>query len=118
MEGRVVNRDGGGNGRTVEEVDGWILYVDTIRYAILTCARKPTLASLIYRTETTTKKCKTEKLKKLKLTGLCSAATSLGNHAVSPEEQRRNSFIRGPLVRFCRGRAYLYIFIKSHMLIN
>jgi len=54
----------GGNGRTVEEVDGWIRYVDTIRYAILTCARKPTLASLIYRTETTTKKCKTEKLKK------------------------------------------------------
>ena len=31
--------------------------------AILTCARKPTRVSLIYRTETTTKKCKTEKLK-------------------------------------------------------
>ena len=31
--------------------------------------------------------------------------------------QRRNSFIRGPLVRFGRG-PYLYIFIKSHMLIN
>jgi len=33
----------------------------TIRDAILTCARRPTWVSLIYRTETTTKKCKTEK---------------------------------------------------------
>ena len=31
---------------------------DTIRDAILTCARKPTRVSLIYRTEPTTKKCK------------------------------------------------------------
>ena len=37
---------------------------DTIRDAILTCARKPTWVSLIYRTETTTKRCKTEKLKR------------------------------------------------------
>ena len=36
---------------------------DTIRDAILTCARKPTRVSLIYRTETTAKKCKTQKLK-------------------------------------------------------
>jgi len=36
---------------------------DTIRDAILTCARKPTWIGLIYRTETTTKNCKTEKLK-------------------------------------------------------
>ena len=37
----------------------------TTRDVILTCARKPTRVSLIYRTETTTrpKKCKTEKLK-------------------------------------------------------
>jgi len=35
---------------------------DTIRDAILTCARKPTSVSLIYRTETTTENCKTEKL--------------------------------------------------------
>jgi len=35
----------------------------TIRDAILTCARKPTRVSLIYRTEPTTKKCKTEKVK-------------------------------------------------------
>ena len=31
---------------------------DTIRDAVLTCARKPTWVSLIYRTEPTTKKCK------------------------------------------------------------
>jgi len=40
---------------------------DTMRDAILTCAvRKPTWVSLIYRTETTTKKCKTEKKLKSK----------------------------------------------------
>ena len=33
----------------------------TIRDAILTCARKPTWVSLIYRTEPTTKKCKNRK---------------------------------------------------------
>ena len=36
--------------------------LDTIRDAILTCARKPTWVSLIYRTEPTTKKCKNRKL--------------------------------------------------------
>jgi len=36
---------------------------DTIRDAILTCARKPIWIGLIYRTETTTKNCKTEKPK-------------------------------------------------------
>ena len=34
---------------------------DTIRDAILTCARKPTWVSLIYRTEPTTKKCRNRK---------------------------------------------------------
>ena len=34
---------------------------DTIRDAILTCARKPTRVSLIYRTEPTTKKCRNRK---------------------------------------------------------
>ena len=38
------------------------LRYDTRCY-FLTCARKPTRVSLIYRTEPTTKKCKTEKLK-------------------------------------------------------
>ena len=37
-----------------------------MRDAILTCARKPSWVSLIYRTETTTKKCKTEKKLKSK----------------------------------------------------
>jgi len=36
---------------------------DMIRGAILTCAQKPTRVSLIYRTEPTTKKWKTEKPK-------------------------------------------------------
>jgi len=36
---------------------------DTIRDAILTCARKPTWVSLIYRTEPTNKKCKNRKTK-------------------------------------------------------
>ena len=39
------------------------VHYDTIRDAILTCAEKPTWVSLIYLTEQTTKKCKTEKLK-------------------------------------------------------
>ena len=57
---------------------------DTIRDAILTCARKPTLVGLIYRTETTTKICKTEKLKsKNSLT-----VKVWGNHVVSPEEEK------------------------------
>jgi len=42
-----------------------VLY-DTIRDAILTCARKPTWVSLIYRTEPTTKKCKNWKTKSRK----------------------------------------------------
>ena len=60
----------------------------TIRDAILPCARKPTRVSLIYRTEPTTKKCKTEELKCNKR--ICSEVTvnSLGNHVVSPEEEK------------------------------
>ena len=38
-----------------------LIRYDTIRNAILTCARKPTWLGLIYRTQTTTKKCKTKK---------------------------------------------------------
>ena len=57
---------------------------DTIRDAILTCARKPTWVGLIYRTEmpTTTKNCKTEKLKS-KSRYVSSNSKSLGNHVVS-----------------------------------
>jgi len=43
-----------------------LIRYDTIRDVILTCARKPTRVSLIYRTETTTKKCITEKKLKSK----------------------------------------------------
>jgi len=66
---------------------GRMLRYDTIRDAILTCARKPTRVSLIYRTETTTKKCKTEKLKSKKTDMLTSNSKSMGNHVVSPEEE-------------------------------
>ena len=63
------------------------LRYDTIRDAILTCARKPTRVSLIYRTEPTTKKCKTEKLK-VKTDMLTSNSKSLWNHVVSNEEEK------------------------------
>ena len=43
---------------------------DTIRDAILTCARKPTEVSLIYRTEPTTKKFKNRKKVKSKKTDM------------------------------------------------
>jgi len=59
---------------------------DTIRDAILTCARKPTWVGLIYRTEPTTKNCKTEKLKS-KNRYVRSNSKSLGNRVVSSEEE-------------------------------
>ena len=52
---------------------------NTIRDAILTCARKPTRVSLIYRTETTTKKWKTEKLNSKKTDMLRSIVNSPRN---------------------------------------
>jgi len=61
---------------------------DTIRDAILTCARKPTRVSFIYRTEPTTKNCKTEKLKS-KNRHARSNSKSLGNHVASPEGEKR-----------------------------
>jgi len=62
--------------------------LDTIQYAILTCARKPTCVSLIYRTETTTKNCKTERLKSKKR--ICSEVTVKvwRIHVVSPEKEK------------------------------
>ena len=60
---------------------------DTIRDAILTCARKPTWVGLIYRTETATKNCKTEKLKS-KSRYVRSNSKCLGNHVVSSEEEK------------------------------
>ena len=65
------------------------LRYDTIRDAILTCARKPTWVSLIYRTEPTTKKCKNRKTKSRKQ--ICSEITvnSPGNPC-SEYLRRRN----------------------------
>jgi len=63
---------------------------DTIRDAILTCAQKPTSVTLIYCTEPTTKKWKTEKVKSKKQ--ICSEVSvglnSPGFHVVSPEQKR------------------------------
>ena len=53
-------------GRTSADRRVHAVRYDTIRDAILTCARKPTRVSLIYRTEPTTKKCKNRR-KKLKV---------------------------------------------------
>ena len=63
------------------------MWYATLRDAILTCAQKLTGVSLICCMETTTKKWKTEKLKKAQI---CSEVTvnSLGNHVVSPEEEK------------------------------
>ena len=64
---------------------------DTIRDAILTCDRKLTSrVNLIYRTETTTKKRKTEKLKSKKW--ICSQVTVKvgGIRVFSPEEEKES----------------------------
>ena len=78
---------------------------DTIRDAILMCARKPTWVGLIYRTEPTTKKCKNRKTKSVK-DGICSEVTlnSLGNPY--SESWRRKG--KAAVGRICRkGRKVL-----------
>ena len=72
---------------------------DTIRDAILTCARKPTWIGLIYHTETTTENCKTEKLKS-KSRYVRSNRKSLGNHVVRSEKRKRKAAVG----RICRKR--------------
>ena len=64
----------------------------SIRDAILTCARKPIWVSLIYGTETTTEKCKTEKLKTV-----CSEipVKVWGIHVVSSEEEKERLWWEG-----------------------
>ena len=61
---------------------------DTIRDAILTCVRKPTWIGLIFRTETTTKNCKIEKLNS-KSRYVRSNSKSLGNHVVSSKKKKK-----------------------------
>ena len=51
---------------------------DTMRDTVLTCAQKPTLLSVNYRTEPKTKMRKTEKLKKVKKTDML---RNIGEHA-------------------------------------
>ena len=62
---------------------------DTIRDAILMCARKPTWVSLIYCTETTTENVKQKKLKSKNSLCYRSNCKSLGNHVVSPEKEKK-----------------------------
>jgi len=64
---------------------------DTIRDAILTCARKPTWVGLIYRTEPTTKNCKNREKTKSRRQ-ICSEITvnSLGNPCSESWRGKRN----------------------------
>jgi len=66
---------------------------DTIRDAILTCAQKLTRDSLIYRTETTTKKCKTEKLKSKKMDMLRSIGKQSGESVESVPKKKRKATV-------------------------
>ena len=90
------------HGRVDEDVvfGMWTWASDTIRIrdAILTCARKPTRVSLIYRTEPTTKKCKNRKTKSRKQ--ICSEITviSLGIRVVNHEEEKG----RAAVGKICR----------------
>jgi len=70
----------------------------TIRDAILTCARKPTRVSLIYRTETTTKKWKTEKLNSKKTDML----RSIGKQSAESVESVLAKKRKATVGRICR----------------
>ena len=71
---------------------------NTIRDAILTCARKPTWVSLIYRTEPTTIKSKKQKKLNSK-NGYASNSKECGGiHVVNPEEVKG----RAAVGRICR----------------
>ena len=75
---------------------------DTIRDAILTCARKPTWVSLIYSTEPTTKKCKNGKTKSREQT--CSEIT-VNSPKNSCSEYLRKKKGRTAVGRICgKGR--------------
>jgi len=76
-------------GRSLGKETIIMLRYDTIQDAILTCARKPTWVGLIYRTKTTTKNCKTEKLKS-KRDILEVTVKVLGNHVVSSWEEKES----------------------------
>ena len=66
---------------------------DTIRDAILACARKPTWVSLNYRTEPATKECKAEKLKSKNR--VCSEVTvnSPGESVESVPKKKRKAAV-------------------------
>ena len=72
---------------TIDIVSASVIRYDMIQDAILTCARKTTWVGLIYRMETTTKNCKTEKLKS-KSRYVRSNSKSLRNHVISSEDEK------------------------------
>jgi len=77
---------------------------DTIRDAILTCARKLTWVGLIYRTEPTTKKCKNRKTKSRKQ--ICSEIT----RAYSKRVPRTNYALQ---IKKCASRISYGIYFLS-----
>jgi len=66
---------------------------DTIRDTILTCAQKLTRVSLIYHTEPTTEKWKTEKLKSKKTDMLTSIGKQSGESVESVLEKKRKAAV-------------------------
>jgi len=66
-----------------------IVGYNTIRDAILTCARKPTWVSVICRTEPTTKKCKNRKTKSRKQIWSEITLNSLGNPCSESWKRKR-----------------------------
>ena len=74
---------------------------DTMRDAILTCARKQAWVGFIYHTEPTTKKCncKTNELKKITTDKLRSKVNSLGNPC-DQSWRRKEGYIKGERVTY------------------
>jgi len=95
---------------------------DTILDAILTCARKLTRVSLIYHTEPTTKRCKTEKLKSKKR--ICSEVTVNSLRNPCNQSGRRKGRLRcggtslcSYLVRGVDGSCAKHLTVKSYTII-
>jgi len=76
---------------------------DTLRDAILTCAQKLTRVSLIYRTEPTTKRWKTVKLKSKKT----NMFRSIGKQSGESTESAPKKKMKAAVGRICRKGRFL-----------